>query len=58
MISNLTKGITLGAGIAIGTFLVQLVPLLLVGGGIYLLYKFAPKEAEECESGQQEKSNS
>lgn len=49
------KGFAIGAGFEVARVILPLIPLLVIGGGLYLWSKFAPEEATECENGQEQK---
>lgn len=53
--NSFLSGFGAGVGWYVAGLLIPLIPLLVVGGGIYLLCKFMPEEASECENGQQQK---
>lgn len=55
MSDGFATGLGIGIGILATSLLLPLIPLLLVGGGIYVLNKIFPEENEECENGQKVK---
>lgn len=48
-------GLGFGAGVIAATLLTPIIPLLVIGGAIYLANKLFPEENNECEIGQQKK---